>query len=276
MLRKFLLLLLSAPFIFISCDGTKEDDVYVPPSNGIKAPDPITVSIDAVHPHDTGAFTQGLLFYKGKLYEGTGLFEKSSLRIVNIKTGIPEKKYVIPDPKIFGEGITILNNKLYQLTWENKKIFVYNLSDITKPIATLEWKLNGWGITTDGITLMISDGTDKIFYIRHDESNNKIQIMKIISVMDNTGAVDKINELEYINGYLYANRWMSDDILKIDTTSGHVVGKVNLTGLLKQYAPEFRVDPETNVLNGIAYDSATKKLYITGKNWPKLFELRLN
>lgn len=263
-------------FSLSKCNGSKDEPPYVEPSNGVPAPQPITVSIDAVYPHDNQAFTQGLQFYQGKLYESTGWNEKSSIRIVDIKTGVPEKKYVLPDPKIFGEGITIWNNKIYQLTWENKIIFVYNLNDFTKPIQTLKWKLQGWGITNDGKTLIISDGSDKIFYMRPDSANNDVKIMKILSVMDNRGPVDSLNELEYIDGYIYANQWMTNDILKIDTTNGHVVGKISLAGLLNQYAPGVKIDLDSDVLNGIAYDSSTKKLYITGKNWPKLFEIRLN
>lgn len=269
--------LLSIIVCFTKCNGGSGDTPPEPEkSNGVPAPNPITITVDANYPHDNQAFTQGLQFYKGKLYEGTGQFEKSSLRIVDIKTGVPEKKYVLPDPKIFGEGITIWNNKIYQLTWENNVIFVYNLNDITKPIQTLKWKLQGWGITNDGKTLIISDGSDKIFYMRPDSANNDVKIMKILSVMDNRGPVDSLNELEYIDGYIYANHWMTNDILKIDTTSGHVVGKISLAGLLNQYDPNAKIDLDADVLNGIAYDSSTKKLYITGKNWPRLFEIRLN
>ena len=246
-----------------------------PPTTGIRTPDPIIFHVDTVYPHDKEAFTQGLQFYNGKLYEGTGLPGKSTLRIVDIKSGKPLQKYLIPDPKTFGEGITIWNNKIYQLTWQDHKIIIYNLNDITKPTGSVHWKFEGWGITNDTKTLIISDGSDKLYYIRPDEPNNSIRLMKILSVADNNGPVDSLNELEYIDGYIYANKWLTDNIYKIDTTSGHVVGIMNMSGLLQQYAPNEKVE-EGGVLNGIAYDSTTKKLYITGKLWPKMFEVRLN
>lgn len=263
-------------FMFAACNTEeKPADDTGETRPALPSPQPITFSIDAVYPHDSSAFTQGLQFYNGKLYEGTGQLKESTLRIVDPMTGKVEKKYLIPDDTIFGEGITIFQNKIYQLTWENHKIFVYELNDISKPIKTFTWPNPGWGITNDGNSLIISDGSDKIYYVLPDEEKNTMRQLKIISIADNTGALDNINELEYIDGYIYANRWMTDDILKIDTANGHVVGKIDLKGLLFQYAPHAKSD-ESTVLNGIAYDSATKKLYITGKKWPKMFELKLN
>jgi glutamine cyclotransferase len=245
-------------------------------ANTLPAPQPITFSIDTVLPHDPHAFTQGLQFYNGKLYEGTGQYEESTLRIVDPKTGNVEKKYLIPDTSIFGEGITIFKNKIYQLTWQSHKIFVYNLNDIMHPIKTLSWFSEGWGITNDGNSLIISDGiTDKIYYALPDEDKNEMKVTKTLSVADNTGPLDNLNELEFIDGYIFANRWQTDYIVKIDTATGHVVGKMDLTGLLAQYDAK-EMNSDTNVLNGIAYDSTTKKLYITGKYWPKMFEMHLN
>ena len=263
----------------ISCNNTSDDEVFdnsiAGAGNSLAAPQPITFNVDAVYPHDTTAFTQGLQYHNGKLYESTGLPKKSSLRIVDIKSGVPEKKYLIPDPEIFGEGITIFKNKIYQLTWESHKIFVYNENDISHPVNTLKWKYEGWGITNDGQNLIVSDGSDKLYYIQPDEANHDTRIIKIISVADNRGAVDSLNELEYINGFVFANRWYSNEIVKIDTANGHVVGKMDLTGLLNQYAPNEKIT-DGEVLNGIAYDSTTKKLFVTGKLWPKMFEIRLN
>jgi len=230
--------------------------------------------VDAVYPHDPKAYTQGLEFYKGKLYEGTGEWGTSNLRIVDIKTGQIEKNYLIPDTSIFGEGVTIFKNKIYQLTWQNHKIFVYDLNDISHPVNTLTWNRQGWGATNDGTNIIISDGSSHLYFVQPDENKKEMKINKILTVADNTGEVDSLNELELIKGYVFANRWLTNDILKIDTANGYVVGKMDLTGLLQQYDPGVQVSGDA-VLNGIAYDSASKKLYITGKDWPKMFEMQL-
>lgn len=262
-------------FFFVACNNNNDDPGIDPTIISMPAPQPITFTVDSVYPHDKNAFTQGLQFYNGKLYEGTGDYENSSLRIVNIKTGIPEKKYMMGSDKIFGEGITIFNNKIYQLTWQNNKIFEYNINDITHQINTLNWKMQGWGITSNDKNMIISDGSDKLYYVVPDEEKKEMKTLKIISVVDNRGMVDSLNELEYINGYVYANRWYTNEIVKIDTANGHVVGRMDLAGLLKQYAPNETIE-DGSVLNGIAYDSSTKKLYITGKRWPRMFEMKLN
>ncbi|MDP4284884.1 MAG: glutaminyl-peptide cyclotransferase [Bacteroidota bacterium] len=273
------LLFIAILFLLISCNNNSGSDydssLPVPKSNNIEAPAPIMFSVDAVYPHDPQAFTQGLEFYKGKLYEGTGEYKQSSLRIVDIKTGKVEKEYKIPDSSVFGEGITIFKNKIYQLTWQSNKIFVYSLNDITHPISTFNWSRQGWGATNDGNQIIISDGSSKLFFVQPDENRKEMKINKILTVVNNRGEVDSLNELELIDGSVYANRWLTDDIEKIDTSNGHVTGVLHLQGLLSQYDPGVKVS-DGAVLNGIAYDSATKKLYITGKDWPKLFEMKLN
>ncbi|MEP7230346.1 MAG: glutaminyl-peptide cyclotransferase [Ginsengibacter sp.] len=265
--------------ILCSCNNSSTPDIDptlpVPKSNNLPAPQPITFSVENVYPHDTHAFTQGLEFHNGKLYEGTGEPKESRLRIVDINTGKAEKDYLIPDPAIFGEGITIFKNKIYQLTWQNHKIFVYNSDDIMHPISTYNWSAEGWGITHDNNNLIISDGSSRLYFVQPDDAKKEMKTIKVITVSDNRGELDSLNELEYINGYVYANRWYNNDIIKIDTGNGHAVGVMNFTGLLKQYAPDMPVGDEA-VLNGIAYDSATNKLYITGKNWPKLFAIKMN
>lgn len=273
------LLFASLFFFLFSCNNNSTNDydnsLPMPKTYNISAPNAVLFTIDAVYPHDTSAFTQGLEFYKGKLYESTGEPKQSRLRIVDIKTGNVEKNYLIPDDSVFGEGITIFKNKIYQLTWQSNKIFVYNIKDIAKPIYTLNWGREGWGATNDGNNIIISDGSSKLFFVQPDEAKKEMKINKILTVINNKGEVDSLNELELIDGYVYANRWLTDEIVKIDTANGHVVGVMNLKGLLQQYDPGVKLD-DGAVLNGIAYDSATKKLYITGKDWPKLFELRLN
>ena len=265
--------------LLFSCNNNASPDYDAslpsPKINNVPAPVPVMFTIDAVYPHDPSAFTQGLEYYKGKLYEGTGELGKSNLRIIDIKTGNIEKNYLIPDPTIFGEGVTIFKNKIYQLTWQNHKIFVYDINNITSPINTFNWSREGWGATNDGTNIIISDGSSKLFFVQPDESRKEMKTIKILTVTDNHGEVDSLNELELINGFVYANRWLTNEIVKIDTANGHVVGNINLTGLLQQYDPGVKVE-DGAVLNGIAYDSTTKKLYITGKDWPRLFEIRLN
>ncbi len=265
--------------IIFSChnNSTPDYDPSLPATapNNLPAPQPITFTVENVYPHDSHAFTQGLEYHDGKLYEGTGEPKESRLRIVDIKTGKPEKEYLIPDPTIFGEGITIFKNKIYQLTWQNHKIFEYNVNDIMHPINTYNWSVEGWGITHDNNDLIISDGSSKLYFVRPDEAKKEMKTIKVLTVADNHGELDSLNELEYINGYVFANRWYNDNIIKIDTGNGHAVGVMNLKGLLRQYDPNAPQD-DSAVLNGIAYDSVANKLFITGKNWSKLFEIKLN
>lgn len=276
MIRQFLAVIIIL-FLFSCNDSSSpsyDPSLPVAKVNNIPPPAALMFKVDAVYPHDPKAYTQGLEFHNGKLYEGTGEWGTSNLRIVDIKTGAVEKDYLIPDTSIFGEGITLFKNKIYQLTWQNNKIFVYNLNDVTHPVATYKWNRQGWGATNDGKNIIISDGSSHLYFVEPDSNKKEMKINKILTVADNSGEVDSLNELEIINGFVYANRWLTDDIVKIDTANGYVVGKLNLSGLLHQYDPAAKPNGDA-VLNGIAYDSATKKLYITGKYWPKMFEMQL-
>lgn len=263
-------------FLFLaSCQNSSSSDFDSSlPVNNIPPPSQIMFKVINVYPHDPNAFTQGLEYHEGKLYEGTGEYNRSNLRIVDIKTGKIEKNYLIPDKSIFGEGITIFKNKIYQLTWKSQKVYVYNPGDLSHPVDTLKWGREGWGATNDGKDIIISDGSSHLFFVLPDEKSKELKVNKILTVADNKGEVDSLNELELINGYVYANRWLTNDIVKIDTATGHVTGKLNLTGLLQQYDPNAPIE-DGAVLNGIAYDSTSKKLYITGKDWPRLFEIEL-
>lgn len=263
---------------FLSCNDNQPDiDPTLPSVNttNIPAPIPLMFKVTGIYPHDPTAFTQGLEFYQGKLYEGTGEYGKSRLRITNYKTGVAEVDHRMSDNTIFGEGITIFKNQLYQLTWQNSKIFTYRLNDLTKPTGTYSWSREGWGITNDGHQLIISDGTSKLYFVNPNPEKQSMQINKILTVRNHLGEVDSLNELELINGFVYANRWLTDEIVKIDTTNGYVVGVLNLKGILSQYAPEAQIN-DGAVLNGIAFDSTHNRLLITGKDWPKLFEIQLN
>jgi glutamine cyclotransferase len=259
-------------FVFlISCNGNKQQDKdpdIIPSVSGIPAPANIPVTLLSKFPHDSSAYTQGLVLHEGKMYEGTGDYANSSLRITNYRTGIVEKKHLMGSRQIFGEGITIFKNQIYQLTWQSHIVYVYALNNLDKPVQTFNWPYEGWGITHNGTDLIISDGSANLYFV--DPSNFKVK--NTVAVRDNLGSVVNLNELEYINGYVYANVYETNNIVKIDPESGHVKGIISLPGLLQQ---EDVVAGRTDVLNGIAYDSATGNILVTGKRWPKLFELRL-
>lgn len=262
-----------------SCNNSSSDptpEETIPTGNGLAAPKQLQAMLMAEYPHDTAAFTEGLLVYKGKLYESTGLLNQSFIQITDIKSGKIEKKVPLKDPSIFGEGINILGDKLYQLTYQNHVAYVYNLSDLTKPIQTFTWHSEGWGMTNNGTDLIISDGqaSGNLYFVNPANFTTK----RIIQVMDNNGPVENVNELEYINGSIYANVWGRAYILQIDPDNGHVIGKLETTDLLQSFYSSYPINWQelNNVLNGIAYDSTSKKMFITGKRWPKIFELKMN
>lgn len=275
---KYLLPLLFT-IVFIGCNNDKTDDTTEPAvtsSTGIPAPKMIPVMVLAEYPHDTSAFTEGLFVHNGKMYESTGLTKESMIQINDIKSGKNEKKFLLKDSTIFGEGINIIKDKLYQLTYQNHIVYVYNLDDLNKPIKTFTWQSEGWGMTNNGTELIISDGGKggSLYFVNPDD----FKIKRIIQVTDNYGPVDSVNELEYINGTIFANVWGRDYIIQIDPSNGHVIGKIETANLLKSFYATYPVDYQSldNVLNGIAYDSTSKKMYITGKKWPKIFELQFN
>ena len=265
-LTPFLLILL------ISCNNADQSN-SIPdnPVSGIPAPKELTVNIIGIYPHDTSAYTQGLEVYGGKLYEGTGDYVTSSLRITDISTGEVLHRHLMGSSSIFGEGITIFKEKIYQLTWQNNIVYVYALNNPDKPIKTFNWPNEGWGLTHNSNNLIISDGSANLYFVNPDD----FKINTTLQVTDNLGPVEALNELEWIDGFVYANVYQSDYIVKIDPANGHVVGKINLPGMKQQYFPNLVVPGRTDVLNGIAYDSTSKKMYITGKRWPKLFEVSL-
>ena len=262
---------IAALIILAACNG---DDKKVVEDDSIK-PKPIpaiSYSIVAEYSHDTSAYTQGLEFHNGKLYEGTGDFETSSLRITDYKTGKVEKKHMMGSDKIFGEGITIFKNKIYQLTWQSHIVYVYDAANIDKPIKTFNWPYEGWGLTNNGTDLIISDGTAKLYFVNADD----FKLKSTISVTENGSPVYELNELEYVDGFVFANIYQTDKIVKIDPASGFVVGKISFADVLTKRFGDKIVPERTDVLNGIAYDSATKKFLVTGKRWPKMFELKFN
>lgn len=217
------------------------------------------------YPHDTGAFTQGLIFVDGKLYEGTGQEGRSSLRQVELQSGRVLKKVDVPVP-FFGEGITLLNGKIYQLTWQHQTGFIYNAQTLEKT-GEFPYTGEGWGITNDGHSLIISDGSNRLKFLDPDS----FRVTKTIAVTDGATPVKQLNELEYVNGEIYANIWHDQRIVTIDPQNGRVTGWIDLTGLLQPGA----VSDEEAVLNGIAYDQASGRLFVTGKLWPQLFEIKI-
>ena len=218
-----------------------------------------------VWPHDPDAFTQGLVFHDGKLLESTGEVGRSSLRRVEMETGKVVQRVDVPVP-YFAEGITLLKGKIYQLTWQHQLGFIYDALTFDK-IGQFNYQGEGWGLTNDGQSLILSDGSNHIRFI--DPAN--FQVSKSIPVLDGSTAVTEINELEYVHGEIYANIWHADRIARIDPQTGRVVGWINLAGLLSPG----EVQDEEAVLNGIAYDEASGRLFVTGKLWPKLFEIRV-
>lgn len=237
----------------------------VPPAAPPIAQPPATQSYRVVnsYPHDPQAFTQGLVIDNGVLYEGTGLEGRSTLRTVNLESGAVLKRYDLP-ATVFGEGITVLGDRIFQLTWQSGIGYVYRKSDFSL-LQTWNYAHEGWGITDDDTRLIVSDGTATIRFL--DPAT--LQTTSQITASDDRGLVTNLNELEYIRGEIYANIWQTDRIARIDPASGKVLGWLDLSGLLPTEDRQQQVD----VLNGIAYDAANDRLFVTGKWWPKLFEI---
>jgi glutamine cyclotransferase len=238
---------------------------------GIKTQAPVKVSnysfeIINTYPHDPAAYTQGLVYHEGLLYESTGLNGRSSLRKIELNTGKVLKQIEL-EPQFFGEGLTLLDGRAYQLTWQTQHGFVYQLETF-QLLKTFSYPGEGWGLTHDGKSLIMSNGSNQIRYL--NPANFATQ--RVLNVSDDGRPIVNLNELEFINGEIWANLYMTDRIARIDPGSGRVTAWIDLTGLL---SPEFRPADPGGVLNGIAYDRATERVFVTGKLWPKLFEIRL-
>ncbi len=218
------------------------------------------------YPHDSGAFTQGLVYHQGQLYESTGLEGQSSLRRVELETGRVLRKVDLPRP-YFCEGLVLFDNKFIQLTWLNGVAFQYDFNSFEQ-IGSFRYPGEGWGITHDGKELIMSDGTADIRFL--DPSN--FQEKRRVTVTDRGRTINRLNELEYIKGEIWANVWYTDRVARIHPATGNVIGWVDLSGLLK---PEDTQGLHADVLNGIAYDAERDRIFVTGKQWPKLFEIRV-
>ncbi len=247
-----------------ACKNDDSKDPVIPLPD---APKSMSYSIITSYPHDTSSYTQGLIIYKGEMYEGTGNYSFSKLKKVDLKTGKTLQQISLPN-EYFGEGITILNDTIYQLTWKEKKVFVYTLKDFKK-VKEFDANIEGWGLTNDGKNLIVSTGgSDLLFY-----EPSTFNLVKTQTVTESGNPSYNLNELEYIDGYVYANQYLMPYIFKIDPATGIIVAKADLTEMHKRIQA---IDPHAEVPNGIAYDSSSKKIYITGKLWPELYEVQFS
>ncbi len=257
--------LLFAIFLSIfamACSSQPKRTTAVPQ---IVEPVKYTYNIKAIYPHDTNSYTQGLQFVDGVLWEGTGEWGKSALQKVDLKSGRAEVLATLPKSE-FGEGITVLGDKVYQLTWTNNKVHVYDLQG--NHLKDMRYVGEGWGLTTDGESLYMSNGTTDIYKMNPETFKREGKI----TVTMRGEAVNFINELEWIDGKIWANVYTTDYVVIINPQTGIVEGLIDFTGLLK---PE-DVTERTDVLNGIAYDAEGKRIFVTGKLWNKLFEIEIN
>lgn len=217
------------------------------------------------YPHDIESYTQGLYWHDGYLWEGTGLYGESKLRKVELTTGEAVKEISL-DARYFGEGIALLGGKIYQLTWRERECLVYDAGTFERT-GSFTYEGEGWGLTTDGEKLYMSNGSDKIKVLDPTD----FSVLSTFEVKDGRQTVPMLNELEWINGEIWANRYLTDEVVIINPETGHLSGRVDLTGLL----PKIEMRPYTDVLNGIAYDEAADRIFVTGKKWHKLFEIEL-
>jgi glutamine cyclotransferase len=253
-------------FICYYADGRKEyHNLNIVLRSDVK-PRYLNYKILNIWPHDPKAYTQGLVYDDGYLYEGTGQWAESSLRKIQIKTGEPIRILNLPDD-IFGEGITLLNDKIYQLTYKSQVGFVYEKESFRR-IQKVYYEIEeGWGLTHDGQHLIMSDGTNRIYYMDPEYFTE----IRQLEVYDDEGPVSRLNELEYIDGRIFANIYGEEEIVIIDPGSGRITGKLNMKGILPEEDRHRKID----VFNGIAWDPGKRILYVTGKYWPKLFEISL-
>jgi glutaminyl-peptide cyclotransferase len=235
----------------------------------------LNYQVIAERSHKTSLFTQGLFVNKGMFYESSGLYGKSLLVAYPVieptstwaKLSAPFTKKQVLTEGYFAEGITLLNNKVYQLTWHEETLLVYDATTLI-PLKSLKYTGEGWGLTTDGKQFIRSDGSDTLFF--HHAENFSIE--KKIRVRLNQQAITQLNELEYVDGFIWANIWHDKRILKIDSTTGQVVGVMDLTAIIHS----LNLKDSESVLNGIAYDTEKKAMWVTGKQWPKMFLLKIN
>ncbi|MCL2760603.1 MAG: glutaminyl-peptide cyclotransferase [Desulfuromonadales bacterium] len=267
-IKKFLAL--SLIVLLVACKNSGNAQAQPVPSSADNGAIPvINYQVINMYPHDSTSFTEGLFLDNGKMYESTGDPDNanaSKLLCYDYKTGKILKSVSVPH--YFGEGISTVGNRLYQLTWKEHKVFVYDYPSLKK-IGEMSWPHEGWGMTTDGKNLIISDGSSKLYYINPKD----FSLIKTVNIMGEFGPQLDINELEYVDGFIYANLFQLDGIIKIDPQAGKVIGQLDLSNIRQSNGVSaFGND----VLNGIAYNDNTHTFLVTGKYWTKIFELRLN
>jgi glutaminyl-peptide cyclotransferase len=251
-------------FVLASCNPNDEPS----PADGPAAVNiPVmNYKISATYPHDTSSFTEGLNIYNGQILESTGNNGKSFLLLTDLKTGKVIRKVKL-DSVYFGEGTVMLRDTIYQMTWREKKVFVYNKD--FKKLGELPLNYEGWGLTTNGSELIATDGSSNLYFYEPAS----FRLLRTQGVSENGTPTANLNEIEYVNGFIYANQWQTNYIYKIDANTGEIKAKMDLTELAGRSRSRFN---NIDVLNGIAYDSSSKKLLVTGKYWPEIYELEGN
>lgn len=235
------------------------------PTATATGPAPYAFRVVATYPHDVNAWTQGLVIDQGTLFEGTGRWGESSVREVALETGLVLRSVPL-DAEYYGEGITVLGDRIFQLTWQENTGFIYDRNTFDL-LETFSYPTEGWGITDDGERLIVSDGTGTLYFW---DPQTLTEIGRLL-VRDDIGPLNRLNELEFINGEIWANIWLEDRIARISPETGEVLGYIDLTGLLD----ETTLTQPADVLNGIAFDEATGRIFVTGKLWPALFEIEV-
>jgi glutaminyl-peptide cyclotransferase len=255
------------PLLWAACSGGADQPKdATPPPSSIQT---LSYQVVNVFPHDTSAFTEGLELHDSVMFESEGNYGESGLVAYRLRDGkiLTSRKL---EKAYFGEGITVLGDNLYQLTYKEHAFFVYHYPDLTL-LKAGDWLHDGWGMTNDGKHLIADDGTDKLYWI----DPQTLKETGRLSVVDESGPLDNLNELEYVDGQLYANRWHTNKIYRIDLHTGRVTGILNLEDLYAQAGLEYQPGDNEDVLNGIAYDPHSKTFIVTGKDWPKSFQIRV-
>jgi glutamine cyclotransferase len=270
MTKKALLFSLTLCYFFVACNSS-QNSTDTNNENAIAAPTALSYELIKVYPHDTSSYTQGLEWNGHTLIEGTGLEGKSILQILDTNMKLVGSKVKL-EKEYFGEGTTLFQDKIYQLTWKSHKVFVYDAKTLKK-INELYCPYEGWGLTHNDSSLIVSTGGSNLYFV--DPATFSIQ--RTLGVYNNYGYVSDINELEYVNGKIYANLYLHDNIIQIDPQTGLVTGNLDLSDILAKASAKY--DPKTvnggYVLNGIAYKKETQTFFITGKCWPLMMEIKL-